>query len=116
MRAKYVSVHHASARGVAERWRNRYWRVGMWPDTCNGSSEEIYKNLCVLGPVPGIDAVADVIGNKSWSYLTCCGCSEYVKRAVSIGEDEPKLYCDTCVTEAFHVLLETQGGNHGHAS
>ena len=104
MRAKYVSVQHATGVGVAERWREQYCRGGVWTDTAYGSSEKKYKTLVDLGPTPDIDAVSSIIGNKSWSYLSCDGCNQYVQTAVSLGEYEPKVYCAVCIAEAMEVL------------
>lgn len=108
MRAKYVTVAVASARNVAERWASQYREPdGIWRDTKlpnQKTRQEIYDQLVALGDTPPIDKVADVIGNKSWSYLTCDGCSAQVERAVGIGEYEPKTYCATCIAEAKAAL------------
>jgi hypothetical protein len=110
MRAKYVTLRHASAVGVADRYRKSYyddkngWRTGMlW-----GEPEKIYEQLCELGPVPDIAAVAKIIGNKSWSYISCDGCSTEVETVVSIGGEwvEKKGYCSTCIHEAAAILKE----------
>lgn len=107
MRPKYVSIRVASATGVAERWAQQYqhpkdgWRgTAQRPD-----GKKIYDNLIALGENPPIDKVAEIIGNKSWSYISCEGCNEYVERAVVLGEYEPKSYCATCINEAHQILL-----------
>lgn len=106
MRAKYVSIEVASGRDAAERWRKQYQngQSGKWTDTSYGSSEDRYKRLCALGPNPDIQSVADIIGNKGWSYISCDGCPEYVERAVRIGEYDGKTYCPTCIAEAAKAL------------
>ncbi len=106
MRAKHVSIEVASARGVAERWMRQYFQDGEWIPTGYGSSKDIHKRLCDLGPTPPIDKVAEVIGNKSWSYISCSGCSDYVERAVRIRPeyDEGGTFCLTCVNEAHQIL------------
>lgn len=81
-----------------------YERKGEFMHNARGSTKTVYDQLCALGDDPNIDAVAEAIGNKSWSYLTCEGCTEYVKTAVAIGEHEPKLYCDICIREAMELL------------
>jgi hypothetical protein len=107
IRAKYVTVRHATASGVADRWLNSYFRNDKWIPIARGSSEAVHKALCALGDTPDLAKVADVIGNKSWSYLRCEGCSDYVERAVCLGEAEydTKTYCEQCVREAAHALL-----------
>lgn len=105
MRAKYVAVQIASARGVAARWAHQYQHpVDGWRSPDNGSAKDIYDQLIALGPNPSIEKVAEIIGNKSWSYITCEGCSDRVERAVAIGEYEPKAYCETCIAEAAQAL------------
>jgi hypothetical protein len=112
VRAKYVCVEHASARGVAERWRSMYERDGVWTNNARGSTSDIYNRLCALGETPDIAKVAEIIGNKSWSYLSCDGCSEHVTTMVRIGDhryaDESKSYCATCIKEAAAVLADTE--------
>ena len=70
-----------------------------------GDSELVYNSLCDLGLNPDIKAVADIIGNKSWSYIICDGCSASVEAAVILGEYEAKKYCRICINEAASVLL-----------
>lgn len=109
VRAKFVAVRVASARGVAERWAQTYqhpqdgWRNAAFAAR-KRTSKEIRDLLCELGDNPPLDKVAEIIGNKSWSYISCDGCPEYVERAVAIGEYEPKVYCETCITEAAQAF------------
>lgn len=109
MRAKFVNIQVASARGIADRWANQYRNQnGSWssaPLCVKGrNSEQVYEALCALGDNPPIDKVAEIIGNQSWSYISCDGCNSYVGRAVAIGEYDPKAYCDVCIKEANAIL------------
>lgn len=102
----------ASGRGVAERWLSQYRNKcdGRWPRIVSGSAEEIYNRLLDLGDTPSIKEVADVIGNKSWSYISCDGCGEYVEVAVEIGV-EGETYCRNCIAgahEAFAMVSRHQ--------
>lgn len=101
-----IQIQVASGKGVAERWRSQYQRDGKWTDTAKGSSGETYNRLCALGPDPDIAAVAEIIGNKSWSYLSCRGCGESVERAVVLGEDysEQALVCQACLQAALTAI------------
>lgn len=103
--ARYVSVLHATGRGAAERWASQYGPE--WRPTSTGPSMDIHAKLCALGPNPSIKDVAEVIGNKSWSYLSCDGCGDDVEKAVQIGSSdygaEVKKYCLTCLREALSV-------------
>jgi hypothetical protein len=104
-RLKYVRIRTASSIGVAERWRSQYQHPkDGWTKTVTGNSGAIYDKLCALGPKPSAQEVADVIGNKSWSFVACDGCTEYIERAAEIGEYEPKAYCEMCLREALQSL------------
>ena len=107
MRAKYVNIRCASASGVAERWRAVYCRNSVWSTTTIGNPEYIYSQLFSLGENPDVAEVARIIGNKSWSYITCDGCSSNVELAVEIGE-LGRSYCETCITEAAEVFAKAK--------
>lgn len=109
MRAKVVSIEHASGRGVAERYKSQYWHArDGWLKTVNGSSSDTYNRLCALGPTPSVSDVAEVIGNKSWSYILCRGCSTHVEKAVRLGREyDEELFCRECISEAAQILEET---------
>lgn len=120
LRAKYVSLKIGTACGVADRWRASYfvdhgnqWREGALAG--GKTAKQIYDALCKLGEHPTLATVAEVIGNKSWSYISCDGCNEHVERAVIIGDGEysdRKCFCRTCLREALAVLdapVETIG-------
>lgn len=102
MRAKYVHIETASARDVLDRW------LGNYPDgKCTPDKQAITERLRLLGSQPSIDDVAEAIGNKSWSYLACDGCSEYIKIGVRIGDeysDKERIYCAICIAEAAEIL------------
>lgn len=103
MRAKYVSIEVASARGIALRWERERVRDGKW---LRDADQSICERLYALGDAPSISDAADIIGNKSWTYLSCAGCSEYVERAVRLGGEyeDGKFYCHTCINEAHQIL------------
>ena len=100
-----IKVIEVSAAGVAERWRKQYEREDYkWLKTSNGDTHKIYDRLCDLGPNPNFERVAEVLGNKTWSHISCENCREYVSRAVALGEYEPKMYCAECITKAYEAL------------
>jgi hypothetical protein len=103
MRAKYVSLEVASARGIAARWERERVRDGKW---VREGDEAICERLAALGSTPSISDAANIIGNKSWTYLSCAGCSEYIEIGVRMGSDyEPgKIYCAICIDEAHQTL------------
>jgi hypothetical protein len=96
---------------VAERWRTQYQHDGKWTPPAKGGAEKIYNALCDLGENPDIEAVAKVIGNQSWSYLTCGGCGDRVIRAADFGDpysdNEIKL-CQACLEDGLGALTKTQ--------
>lgn len=92
-----VRVSVATGRGVAERWRIQYERKDHWTSTVSGDSKDIYEALCKLGPNPDIAKVAEVIGNKSWSYISCSGCGDQVERAADFGSDYSDTNIQLCI-------------------
>ncbi len=102
-----VKVQVASARGVAERWRAQYQRDGKWTRTVTGDSEVVYNKMCDLGENPDIAKIADAIGNKSWSYISCAACAEYVTRAADLTPpytDNAILICRPCLEDAIRAM------------
>ena len=104
MRSKFVTVVYSNTTGVAARWREQYEeRLSRWYDD---NKKEIYKKLLALGENPDREDVAKIVGNKSWSYLTCDGCQESEAALVSIGEYEAKNYCKTCLAESNQIAKD----------
>ncbi len=107
-----TSIEIASAANVAERWRSQYQRDGKWTRTASGDSEEIYNALCDLGRNPDIAAVATIIGNKSWSYLSCDGCDKYVTHAVKLNHgysEKDHLLCRNCLERGIAAFDAVKG-------
>lgn len=73
------------ASGAAERWKGHY-QSQIW---FNESSDkrEIHKALVALGENPLPCDVDKVIGNNSWTYLSCDECSKEVEVVVQLGEE-----------------------------
>lgn len=101
----FISIQHASSINVAEHWRSQYQKDGRWLHTESVDREAVYNRLLALGPMPDIEKSAEIIGSKSWSFIKCDGCAEYVVIAVAIGEDEPKSYCGICIREAAAAMV-----------
>lgn len=104
MRTKYVSIEVASARGVAARWEHLRIRDGKW---IREGDQDICERLYALGDTPSIADAAAVIGNQSWTYLSCAGCSSYTDRGVRMAADyeDGKIYCGVCIEEAHQILI-----------
>ena len=103
--APVVGVGIASARGVAERWRQQYQQKTGWTDTISGSTQEIYEQLIKLGDGADPDEVAAIIGNKSWTHPYCTSCETYVERAAVLDAlDQMTVLCKTCLEHALKVV------------
>ena len=110
---KRISIVVASGRGVANSWRKQYYdRNGReWLGLTYGSSRDIHKKLCALGPNPNVKRVDKIIGNKSWTHLDCSGCGTLVLKAVSFKpeySDDETLLSESCVKAAAAVLKKAR--------
>jgi len=90
-----------------DRWKDQYCRNGSW--SIYGSDKEVkYNNLVALGDDPSPDDVNKVIGNNSWTNITCSGCKESVDSVVELGEvgyDTEYVYtCKDCLTKALELI------------
>ena len=89
-RLAFVRAKYANASGVAGKWYGQYFRAEKWFDE---DKKAIHQKLLALGRTPSLSAVAEIIGNKSWSYLNCSGCGDYHEVLVAIGGDDEHLFC-----------------------
>ncbi len=110
-RPKYVAVVRGdSCSRIAHRWHSQYCQSGVWSNNVNGSTEAIYNAIVYLGDDATPDQIAAVIGNQTWTHLSCYGCATYQVRMVAIGDDdEAKSYCLQCLAEAYALALEMEG-------
>jgi len=103
-------------RTVAERWRETYepftddrprfsWRTGMVSPPLN--TRQIAEQLDALDPETATDEEVNVIiGNDSWTRLTCDECDEDVDAVLTVGEEpdhesHTASLCRTCVGRIF---------------
>lgn len=105
---KRVVIRVASGRNVAERWRSQYQHPkDGWSLTSAGGAKEKYERICALGVAPDPEAVAEIIGNKSWTHIDCSGCGESVARAVSYGSDYSEhetILCEPCLADGLRAI------------
>jgi len=103
--ARVVRVVVATARGVAARWFDQNF-VRHGNNWYSSDRKVTHAQLLALGDNPPIDKAAEVIGNKSWTYILCKGCSEYVERAVKIGDgyDPEIVLCQACLDEGARAI------------
>ncbi len=79
--------------GVAQHWRNQY------PD----SKMDIYEKLAALdAETATANDVNQIIGNGSWTRITCEECKNEVSEVVHFGEDyDTFCVCKECLTKAM---------------
>jgi hypothetical protein len=92
---------------VAERWRRAYHRDdGRWLANRLSNASDIYNNLIALGTDPTPDDIALVIGNKSWTHLSCEACpGEFLELAQLRPESDCHTFrlCRGCLTRGLAV-------------
>lgn len=95
---------------VDKRWKDQYYRedIKQWKPLFKSklSSEEIYKALLVLNPRTH-EAVNKIIGNYSWTALTCDYCHKNVEAIVNIDvtSGEYATYiCADCINEMAKLI------------
>ena len=77
-----IITKQALANGAAERWKDQYACFSK-----GTNSRGIYEALLALGENPLPYDVNKVIGNNSWTYLSCDECSKEVEVVVQLGEE-----------------------------
>ena len=103
MRAKYVRlIEPPDVKNIAARWNEHY--EGKYHIYAHAKST--HENLLALGDNPTAEEINRVIGNKSWTTLTCSGCLDDGTVMVAIGEFSDNHYCNRCLSEAMEILNE----------
>lgn len=108
-RAKYVEVVRREER--ADKIAARYHAN---PKMGGEQHDIMHNRLLALGQSTDMDAIDEVIGNRSWTQDMCDGCSTYVRSSVKIGEYETQQYCFTCIAEAAQLIEAVKEDNHGN--
>ena len=104
------TIHRTpTAAEVATKWKATYYRDGAGWHYCVGESDKIYCGLVAL-PIGASPAqIAKVIGNTSWTDLTCDQCKKSVTLLVTVGderdyESSTADLCKKCITKAFKLM------------
>ena len=91
-----VSSRVSRATGVAERWKQQYYRRATKEWDYKG--EAMYDKLVALGSSPTPEQVNATIGNDSWTQVTCHECGdEDVDVVVQLGDAHPEIRRTACV-------------------
>lgn len=99
------------ANTVAERWRKQYQlEDGSWRQLYIGvgDSKSIFIQLIDLGPQPKPDDINKIIGNGTWTGLTCDECDRDVDEVVQLGEQpnydsSTASICRLCLRQATEL-------------
>lgn len=99
-----VHTTRSLIRGVAKAWRKQY------PKGCDADKETIWRKLQLLdGESASAEIVAAIIGNPSWTTLTCDGCGENVGALAVVGQEEDyesatARLCQPCLLAASDAI------------
>ena len=100
-------------KSVAKRWFNQYERsLDEFPSLFSPSTKTKRMTLTALQSLNTDTAtakdVSDIIGNESWTRMTCDGCSKGVTALLTVGQ--PRDYdsntadlCESCVNKASAI-------------
>jgi len=98
------------ANSTAKKWFDTYFQNGFWRfDTAYAKrKQEVHESLVKLGETPNPDDVDAVIGNKSWTSISCTSCRESCEEAILIGvvdyDSHSAYICKPCCETAFKML------------
>ena len=99
---------------VAARWKAQYFQRERWMITSMGDTEEVYWKLRDLDTVRATeDDVEDIIGNRSWTRVTCEHCGLDVEAVVVLGEtpdyDSATAHvCEACLVAALDAIRKEE--------
>lgn len=93
-------------RGIVQTWESRF---GKNPERPLVRSTLIHLRQLDLSTATEEDLEA-VIGNSSWTRITCCECGSDCDAAVQVGPDTPEVdpiyLCRSCLNQAGRELEE----------
>lgn len=98
-----VITRQMLANEAASSWKRQYYG---WTDQ---SKVAIGEQLEALGDSPLADRVDKVIGNQSWTRLTCDDCDKVVDRVVQLGQpldydSRTANVCADCFAKAVRLM------------
>jgi hypothetical protein len=103
-----VSTVKQNCRDVAKRWKEQYPK----------DKADIYDKLVALKGEGTPEEIAIIIGNDSWTTVTCDECGGDVDGIVIVGEEEnydsrTASICMSCLQEAMAELVKALGNKKG---
>lgn len=113
MQPPYIITRQILASEAAERWRYQYseGKFGWKSTGMPVQPMDIHRSLVALGPTPTPEQVNAVIGNSSWTRLTCNQCAKEVDSVIVVGQEQhcesyTAHLCPECLEQA-RKLVET---------
>ena len=93
-------------RNVAKAWNDQYYVGGVWREICNGNAEETYNLLVLLLKEEYTrEDIDTVIGNNSWTEISCNICGEDVDVAIVLDDGTYDHYvCRRCLKDMMGLL------------
>lgn len=103
------------ANTVAERWKQTYYSYNYshelkeWYRGGKNNSEDKYNKLIALGDNPSPKSIESIIGNPTWTTLTCDHCKKEVDKVVSFSGVASDEYgytelCWNCIDKISNIL------------
>lgn len=106
MKHRYVSIE-SLARSAAKRWRLQYFDMATckWIPLADGKdSSKIYLHLLYHDKGITPREVAEIIGNTTWTDLTCDACEQEIQEGYMVGADES--FESHCCTLCFDCIAK----------
>jgi hypothetical protein len=98
---------------IAEGWKDAYFKDGKWSDAfvswppptpsspARKSPQMVYDDLLAAGT--NILLINSIIGNETWTSITCSACGQYRKMTLRLGDNESDI-CVECIKDAAAFL------------
>lgn len=94
---------------ICSAWKQQYFFDGEW--RYGENKQVIYNNLIALGDNKTEEKINEIIGNSSWTTITCGECNKHVDVVVVMNDsDEYCAYiCKKCINKASKLLVKKRG-------
>lgn len=100
-----IITRQETANNVTARWKKQYKN----PMYASSDKSDILTKLQALEDTPDPDQIDVIIGNKSWTRVTCHECDTEISPVIELGQ-EPNYdsytacICLSCLTKAIKIL------------
>lgn len=101
-------------KGVAAAWAEQYSLYLRQKATGWKEKKAILDDLRALPATATEDDIARIIGNRSWTELSCDECEQSVEAVIEIGRDDEVGYgakvCADCLSRGLALFTEAING------